>query len=278
MVIDVHTHTFPDAMAAKVLQKLTDKCWVPVQPVSDGTVGGLLAQMRADGVDYAVVCPIATKPAQFEAILNDALSIRDGGYGACAARHLVPFASVHPADEARFSHLTRLAEAGIRGIKLHPYYQEFVLDAPEMLEFFRCCRDLSLVVQCHCGFDVGYPLAPLCGPERVSRVAREVPGLRFIAAHLGGWRPWGGAIENLLGQDVWLDTAVLGPDFSNAEARPLLSEHPAEKLLFATDWPWLGFADGLRYVRAAGRPPREERAILGDNAAALLGLSAPAPW
>lgn len=278
MVIDVHTHTFPDAMAAKVLQKLTDKCWVPVKPVADGTVTGLLAQMRADGVDYAVICPIATKPSQFEPILNDALAIRDGGYGESAARHLIPFASVHPADDARFAHLTRLAEAGIRGIKLHPYYQEFVLDAPEMLEFYRCCRDLSLVVQCHCGFDVGYPLTSLCGPERVARVMQEVPGLRFVAAHLGGWRQWGGAIENLLGTDVWLDTAVLGPDFGNREARRVLREHPAEKLLFATDWPWLGFADGLRFARAARRPAKEEQAILGGNAAALLGVTRPAPW
>lgn len=278
MVIDVHTHTFPDAMAAKVLQKLTDKCWVPVRPVADGTVGGLLAQMRTDGVDYAVVCPIATKPSQFEVILSDALAIRDGGCGECAARHLIPFASVHPADDARFARLSRLAEAGIRGIKLHPYYQEFVLDAPEMLEFFRCCRDLGLVVQCHCGFDVGYPLTPTCGPERVARVMKEVPGLRFIAAHLGGWRQWGGSIEHLLGQDVWLDTAVLGPDFNNAEAQRLLAEHPAEKLLFATDWPWLGFADGLRYVHGAGHPPEREKAILGGNAAALLGITRAASW
>ena len=278
MIIDVHTHTFPDAMAARVLQKLTDKCRVPVTPVADGTVNGLLDQMRADSVDYAVICPIATKPSHFEAILNDALAIRDGACGESAAHHLIPFASVHPADDTRFTHLRRLAEAGIRGIKLHPYYQEFVLDAPEMLEFFRCCRDLCLVVQCHCGFDVGYSLEPLCGPERVARVMREVPGLKFIAAHLGGWRQWGGAIENLLGKDVWLDTAVLGPDFGNAEAQRMLREHPADKLLFATDWPWLGFAGGLRYVCGAKRTSSQEQAILGGNAAALLGITRPAPW
>lgn len=278
MVVDVHTHTFPDAMADRVMRQLVEKCWVPVEPAGAGTTGNLLEQMRRAGVDYAVVCPIATKPSQFDGLFREALALRDGAYGEEAARHLVPFASVHPADESRFARLTALADAGIRGIKLHPYYQAFVLDDPAMLEFFRCCRDLALIVQCHCGFDVGFPLDPLCGPERVARVVREVPGLRFIAAHLGGWRQWGGSAEQLLGRDVWLDTAVLGPDFGDAGARRILREHPAERLLFATDWPWLGFEEGLRYLRGAGRTPDEERAILGGNAAALLGLAEPAPW
>lgn len=277
MLIDVHVHTFPDGLAARALQKLADKTYPHITPVADGTVSGLLDNMRRDNVDYAVVCPIATKPAQFDGILAEAIAIRDGMRGAEAARHLIPFASVHPDDEARFSRLTRIAECGIRGIKLHPYYQPCVLDAPEMLEYFHCCRDLNLIVQCHCGFDIGFPFDPMCGPERVARVVREVPGLRLIAAHLGGWRQWGGAIEQVLGKDVYLDTAVLEPHFSDEAPLRLLREHPAEKLLFATDWPWLKFADGLRFIASAGLPPGQKRALLGGNAAALLGLEAPAP-
>ena len=278
MLIDVHVHTFPDDLAARALDKLVAKCDRYISPASDGTVSGLLADMQRDGMDYAVVCPIATKPSQFEGILAEALAIRDGVRGKAAARHLIPFASVHPSDEARFAHLTRVAESGIRGIKLHPYYQPCVLDAPEMLEYFRCCRDLNLVVQCHCGFDIGFPFDPVCGPERIARVIREVPGVLFIAAHLGGWRQWGSAIENVLGKDVFLDTAILKPNFDDENPLRLLREHPADKLLFATDWPWLSFSDGLAFVRSAGFPDSQEKGILGGNAAALLGVTAPAPW
>jgi predicted TIM-barrel fold metal-dependent hydrolase len=277
MVVDVHTHTFPDAMAERVMRQLAEKCWVPVEPAGAGTTGNLLEQMRRAGVDYAVVCPIATKPSQFDGLFREALALRDGAYGEEAARHLVPFASVHPADESRFARLTALADAGIRGIKLHPYYQAFVLDDPAMLEFFRCCRDLNLVVQCHCGFDIGFPFEPLCGPERIARVLREVPGLPFIAAHLGGWRQWGGALEHLHGKDVFLDTAILMQDARNEDVQRLLREHPCEKLLFATDWPWLSIDDGLRFVQHAGLPAAAENAVLGGNAAALLGVG-PAPW
>lgn len=278
MLIDVHVHTFPDDLAPRALKKLVEKCDHYVTPASDGTINGLLADMRHEKIDYAVVCPIATKPSQFDGILDEALAIRDGARGADAARHIRPFASVHPADEARFDHLTKIADSGIRGIKLHPYYQSCVLDAPEMLEYFRCCRDLNLVVQCHCGFDIGFPFEPICGPERVAHVIQEVPGLRFIAAHLGGWRQWDSSLENVLGKDVYLDTSILVQNFDEAAPNRLLREHPSERLLFATDWPWLSFADGIRFVRAAGFKPAHESAILGGNAAALLGITSPSPW
>ena len=278
MLIDVHTHTFPDAIAERALKKLVEKTGHSIAPAGDGTVRDLLRQMRRDCVDYAVVCPVATKPEQFEGILAEALTLRDGGRGEDAQRHLIPFASVHPADEARFAHLAAVAEKGIRGVKLHPYYQSFTLDEPGMLDYYRCCRDLGLVVQCHCGFDIGFPFDPICTPERVANVIREVPRVKIIAAHLGGWRHWDEVIKHLLGKDVLLDTAVLEPHFGDEDAKRILREHPADKLLFATDWPWLGFADGVRYVHSMGLPPATERAILGGNAAALLGVTDPSPW
>jgi predicted TIM-barrel fold metal-dependent hydrolase len=273
MTVDVHAHTFPDDIAARALEKLVDKAGRAIAPVADGTVSGLLAQMKTDGVDRAVVCPIATKPRQFDGILAEALALCDGARGEEAARRLIPFASVHPDDGARFDHLKRVAESGLRGVKLHPYYQPCVLDAPDMLEYFRCCRDLGLVVQCHCGFDIGFPFEPVCGPERVARVLREVPGLSLIAAHLGGWRQWDDAIEHLLGKDLFLDTSVLPADAGDAAARRILREHPADRLLFATDWPWLTFRDGIDFVRSVWKSPADQAAILGGNAARLLGLA-----
>jgi len=278
MLIDVHTHTFPDAIAERALKKLVEKTGHSIAPAGDGTVRDLLGQMRRDGVDYAVVCPVATKPEQFEGILAEALMLRDGARGEDAQRHLIPFASVHPADEARFAHLAAVAEKGIKGVKLHPYYQSFTLDAPDMLDYYRCCRDLGLVVQCHCGFDIGFPFDLICNPERVANVIRNTPGLKLIAAHLGGWRHWSEGAKCLPGKDVFLDTAVLEAHFGDEDAKRILRQHPADKLLFATDWPWLGFADGLRYVRSMGLSPETERAILGGNAAALLGVTVPAPW
>lgn len=278
MLIDVHTHTFPDAIAERALKKLVEKTGRVIAPSGDGTVRGLLDHMRRDGVDYAVVCPVATKPDQFGGILAEALKMRDGATGEEARLHLIPFASVHPADEARAAHLAEVARSGIKGVKLHPYYQSFTLDAPEMLDYFRCCRDLGLVVQCHCGFDIGFAFDPICSPTRVARVAEAVPGLKLIAAHLGGWRSWDEGARLLAGRDIFLDTAVLHMDFGDNDARRIMAAHSERKLLFATDWPWLGFAESVRYVQSFGFTAEAETAILGGNAASLLSIEAPAPW
>jgi len=278
MLIDVHTHVFPDHLAARALATLTAKTGNAIAPVADGTLSALLENLQRDGVDRAVVCPIATRPDLFEGLLREALALRDGERGKDAARRLIPFASVHPADEARFAHLQQVAERGIRGIKIHPYYQPCVLDAPDMLEYFRCCRDLGLIVQCHCGFDIGFPFDPVCNPERIARVLHDVPGLRLIAAHLGGWRQWEESLDHLVGQGLYLDTSILAMNATEEAPQRVLREHPADRLLFATDWPWLSFRDGIDFVRSARLGANNERAVLGGNAAHLLGISVPAPW
>ncbi|MCL1919658.1 MAG: amidohydrolase family protein [Kiritimatiellaeota bacterium] len=273
MIIDAHTHTFPEQIAKRAIEKLTAKTGHAIAPVSDGTVAGLLNTMRAAQVDRAVLCPVATRPEQAEDILTEARAIRDGARGEDAARRLIPLASVHPADPKWAKRLQAVADADVRGVKLHPYYQEFVLDAPDTLAFLKRCRDLNLIVQCHCGYDIGFPRDPICGPERVAHVMREIPGLRFIAAHLGGWLDWEASARHLLGKDVYLDTAVLRHGVDDPHALRLLREHGPDKLLFATDAPWMSFDDGFAFIRAAGLPADTESAILGGNAQRLFSIT-----
>jgi len=273
MMIDVHTHTFPVSIAQRALDKLTAKAGHVIAPVSDGTVTGLLQAMRLAKIDRAVLCPVVTLPDQTASILAEACAIRDGARGEEAARCLIPLASVHPADVKWPARLQAVADAKIRGVKLHPYYQEFVLDAPGSMAFLKRCCDLNLIVQCHCGYDIGFPRNPICSPERVARVIREIPGLRFIAAHLGGWMDWEASVSHLLGKDVFLDTSVLHYGIENPHALRLLREHDPDKLLFATDAPWMSFEDGIRFVRSAGLSPAHEAAVLGGNAQRLFAVT-----
>src|SRR5574344_1362013 len=98
MVIDFHVHSFPDRIAKKAIDGMVKKLAGRLYPSGDGTRGNLLDAMEAGGIDRAVMCPIATKPEQADVILRTALEMRDGGRGGCAARMIVPLASVHPAD------------------------------------------------------------------------------------------------------------------------------------------------------------------------------------
>ena len=75
MVIDVHTHVYPDKIAARTVALLQS---VENHPVySDGTLKGLKEAMTRSCVDLSVVLPVMTKPSQFESILSFAVEVNN---------------------------------------------------------------------------------------------------------------------------------------------------------------------------------------------------------
>ena len=149
MLIDFHTHVFPDKIAARAIESLKagmvsrHGCAWP--SYASGTVEGLLESMDAEGVDISVMMPIATKPAQAESINRFA--------GAHASQRLVAFGTVHPAQENWEATLESLAAEGRRGIKLHPEFQDFYIDSPEGVRILKKCGVLGLMVTFHSGED-----------------------------------------------------------------------------------------------------------------------------
>lgn len=273
MIIDVHSHDFPDGIAARAMNgmcRMTDgKLW----PCGDGTLKNHLDLMELSGVDKAVSCPIATRPDMFEGLFRRAVGIRDGEYGARAQRMIVPFASVHPLDSQVLVHLETIAKAGLKGVKFHCYYQDFSLADRALWPVFAKIADLGLVVQCHCGVDVSWAaLKGLCGPREIEMLLKNVRGLKFIAAHLGGCDGYPShATDGLLETGCYIDTSVLHRRWHYDEPMRLLRSWPRERILFGTDSPWEHYPEAIRWVKSV-RVPAEWNALLGDNAARLLGL------
>lgn len=275
MVIDFHTHNFPDELAPRAIAAMVESLRHEFSPFGDGTLACQLAAARADGIDRCVMCPIATKPSQADVILRSALEIRDGGRGEEAARVIIPLASVHPADPDYRLHLKAIADAGVPGIKLHPFYQGFRLDDPAVFPFFAAVRDFGLVVIAHCGYDHSVPDEPMtCGPAEIAALLAAVPGLgpRFVAAHLGGHlgNP-PGATDMLLETGCLIDTACLEILQDDPEAIRIMETWPTERVVFGTDYPWNRQGRLVEWVKAH-RPAADHEAIFHLNAARLLGL------
>ena len=274
-VIDFHTHNFPDVLAPRAIESMARKLRGSLVPFGDGTVATQLRDMAAAGVDKAVVCPVATKPAQFQTILDRAKAVRDGEFGEEAANRLVQLCSVHPADPDFEGHIGQVAAAGFKGVKVHPYYQGFSLGDPKVVPYFRAVRDAGLFVIAHCGIDLGFVEAPMvCGPAQIASLLKAVPGLKFVAAHLGGC---GGnpphATDALLEfENCFLDTAVVNVCDDDAECRRVMSEWPAERLLFATDYFWRDERFVAGWVRQCRPDPAEQELVFSENAHRLLGL------
>ena len=127
MLIDSHIHVFPDALAPKVIPKLAAISGYDNQ--TDGTLASTLEKMREWGVDKGVFFSIATKPSQQKSINDFCASI--------ASDTVIPFGSVHPDAPDWEPELERIAALGLRGIKLHPDYQDFDMDEPRVLPIFK---------------------------------------------------------------------------------------------------------------------------------------------
>ena len=282
MVVDIHTHTFPEKIAASTLLKLQNMSHT--RPFTDGTEAGLTASMARAGVDYSLVLPVATAPRQV-CHINDA-SARLNQEG--RARGLLSFGCMHPDFDGWKEELSRVASLGLRGIKLHPVYQDVDFDDIRYLRILDRCGELGLIVLTHAGLDVGFPGKVNCSPDMVLRAVEQVGPVTLILAHMGGWRNWD-EVEQLLPEtSVCLDTAFcLGQITPNGDGYygprdldlmtgkqfvSLVERFGAGRILFGTDSPWGGQAESLAQIRALPLSPADQAAILGGNAQKLLGL------
>lgn len=274
MKIDFHTHAFPEALAERAMAALNSRiAEEKYHSCGDGRLSSLVAELDRNGLDMAVVCSIATKPKQWKSILDWSLAILGGEFGEEAARRIIPLASVHPSDPEAVAHLGAVAKAGIKGVKLHPYYQEFALDAPETLDFLRAARDAGLFVVSHTGFDVAFERQELCGPARIRRVVEEIPGLRFVATHLGGWSAWDDVDRLLIGlPGLYIENSFAAFMLGAERMGDMLRRHPADHVLFGTDWPWRPHAFDVAAVESLPDSPEWKAGLMGGNAARLLGL------
>ena len=272
MIIDVHSHDFPDQIAVRAMNGMCRMTEGNLWPSGDGTLLNHLDSMELAGVDKAVSCPIATKPHMFEGLFRRACQIKDGELGPRVQRMIIPFASVHPLDPEVMSQLGRIAAAGLKGVKFHCYYQDFSLANKDLWPVFAKIADLGLVVQCHCGADISWKdLKGLCGPREIAILLKNVRGLKFIAAHLGGcdgYPPHD--TDQVLECGAYIDTSVLHRRWHYDEPMRVLS-WPRDRILFGTDFPWVQYSEAIRWVKSV-RDPKDWSALFGDNACRLLSI------
>ncbi|MDO5398029.1 MAG: amidohydrolase family protein [bacterium] len=271
MLIDFHTHTFPEKIAARTIEILLSNIvkmgMAEAVAYNDATVPGLIKSMDEYGVDYSVVMPIATTTRQSVTINNVAAETN-------SMDRLFSFGSLHPLQEDWESTLYDIKEKGLLGIKLHPEYQQFFIDSKESVRVLRLCEKLGLLVTLHTGQDVGMAKPVHCMPAALRRVLDyEVEGSNIIAAHMGGWREWDGVEKYLSGTPIMLDTAYVSKDLPKAQFERIVREHGADKILYATDSPWERPDMTLEYINSTSLTESEKKMIFSENAKKLLKIS-----
>jgi len=262
-IIDVHTHAWTDALAAKAMPALLASAEGHLTAHYDGTVAGLIAEMDRTGVDISVVQPVATKPGQVASINDWAASI--------ATSRVVPFGAMHPDAEDPASEIARMASLGLRGFKMHPELKACEPHDRRLDPIWAAAIQHRMIVLFHAGADVIHP--SVRGTARsFARLIDAWPDLTAILAHLGGFRQWAEVAEHLQGRDVWLDTAYTLGHLPDAEFVELVRAHGTHRVLFGSDGPWTDASREIAHIGSLGFSAEELEAVLGGNAARLLAL------
>lgn len=264
--IDIHTHAFPDHIAPRAMKVIAAKA--NMQPAGDGTISDLLRGMDAAGVERSTVFPIATKPGQVEGILKWLAAVKiDHG------DRIVPFASIHPEDDTPADWLRRIREAGMKGIKLHPMYQDFLVDEDAMISLFNAAANENLLVAMHCGRDVGFPNDPIpdrASPIRLAKLIDILPNLRLLCTHMGGWKMWDDVENHLAAKNVYFETSLTSTFSPPEQIVRLIRKHGSEMVCFGTDWPWGNIQTEKEFIETLDLSEEELHNVMYKTASKLL--------
>lgn len=264
MVIDFHTHTFPERIAKASIESLSECSGIT--PYTDGTVTGLERSMDAGGVNISVILPVVTKPAQFETVNRVAAKLCE------EKENLISFGGIHPDCSDVKRKMREIKSLGLKGIKIHPAYQKVYMDDIRYLRILEAAAEQELIVLVHAGVDIGLPEPVYAAAERIAAAIRETAAKKLVLAHLGGWKEWDMVEELLAGGNVYMDTAFLEDYISDAQLVRIIRKHGAEKILFGTDCPWSGQKESMERIRGLNLTEQETEMILGGNAEKLLEI------
>lgn len=269
MIIDFHTHIFPDKIASRTVEYMEHS--VRSAAYTDGTLSDLKRSMRESGVTHSVVLPVATKPEQFLHINEFAQSVtqREADQDGLT---VLSFGGIHP-DSANYKEELRIIRRkGLKGIKLHPYDQRTYVNDIKYEHIIDYASQLGLIILIHCGLDPRFPEDDFGSTERTARMVRDVAPEKLVLAHMGGYSSANLAEELLIGGNFYLDLSSSMRFFPREQFIRMVRDHGSHRILFGSDSPWSGQKTDLTYLRNLGFSAEELEQILWKNGADLLGL------
>jgi predicted TIM-barrel fold metal-dependent hydrolase len=194
----------------------------------------------------------------------------------------VGFGSVDPLKgEVAVEELERIADLGLKGVKLHPSLQAFAPDDERFFPLYERCEDLGLIVLFHTGtsgIGAGQPggqgiRLDYARPIRLDAAAAAFPDLKIIAAHFG--YPW--HLELLAmalhKTNIHIDISGWAPRYIPAEVMRDMKGRLQEQFVFGSDYPFISPQRCLEELATLEIAEPVLQKLLAGNGRRLLGLS-----
>jgi len=215
-------------------------------------------------IDVSVTQPVVTKQTQMRKVNEWAAGFQSG--------RLIGFGSIYPHTDDYKRDIDFVVSIGLKGLKFHAEYQNFMVDDERMLRIYSYALNKGLILLHHAGFDPGFQPPFRSSPRQFARIAEAMGGGVIIAAHLGGHDQWDDVEDCLAGSNIYLDTSMGFEYFSHDQFCRIVKKHGADKILFGSDAPWSNAGMEIEHIKALPLPEGDIDAILGDNARRILGI------
>ncbi|MFP3903964.1 MAG: amidohydrolase family protein [Armatimonadota bacterium] len=261
MIIDCHTHIFPEKVVENAMGSLGEM--YGVAPVVMPTADNLRAHMDECGVDKSVICPVATKPDQVPSI-NRWVAGLD-------RKRIIPFGALHPAYKDNEGEIEFLLDSDIRGIKLQPFFQHFELITDATDRLLNQVGDRLFIIM-HAGDEMVHQEHIEPNPQRLAKLVEMYPFLRMSAAHLGGYRVWDDVEEHLVGRELYFDLSYTFNQASDERIMRVIENHGYERILWASDFPWQSQCESLEGLKRLPLTDEVKQDILSGNIRREIGL------
>ena len=279
MIIDFHTHLFPESICAR------RECYCASEPAFEllyrspqsRLVGAsdLLRAMDAGDVDQSVVFGFPWQNPELFKLHNDYIM-------EVVQRHhcrLIGFGCFDPSSGEAPREVERCLAGGLAGIGELAFYRSGIDDdaLDRLAPVMDICRDRGRPVLIHTNEPVGhaYPGKTPNTFAQIYRMVKRFPANSIVLAH------WGGGLFffNLLKKEVkeqlrnvYFDTAASPFLYDPEIYRIAIQLVGAEKILFGSDYPLLAPVRYFKELEEANLTDTEREQICGRNAARLLKL------
>lgn len=281
MIIDIHTHLFPNNIRENRENYFLDEPAFALlyRDPRARMVGSdeMIRAMDEHGVDISVVFG-------FPWLNPDTCRKHNDYILESVSRHpdrLKGFCCVNPYTQNADEEVRRCLEAGFCGVGELALYQQggITRDAVRRISpIMEQCRGKNLPVLFHTNEPVGhqYPGKSDNTLSQIYNLVKTYPDNTIVLAHWGGGlffynllkKEVGGVLEN-----VYFDTAA-SPFLYDPQIYRIAMELAGEdKIVFGTDYPLIPPERYYREIEEAGLADSAREKLLGANAAALLSIS-----
>ena len=270
MLIDAHTHAFaPGTDTDRVAICARDDTFAELyaDPKAKlATTADLFSALGEAGIDRAVVAGFAFAHERDVDAQNEHLLASARG-----SRRLLPLATVNPALASWRAGAERALANGARGFgELRPHNQGWDPLGTEGRALCELAESANGVLLWHVSEPVGHEYPGKRGgiaAGELVRLAATFPGVRMIAAHLGGELSFFLQMPEVrqATKNVYFDTAASGLLYDDASVARLVALAGPDRVLFGSDYPLLSPRRQLQRLQAL---------LPGDIAKAVCGGSA----